>query len=898
LCPQRPHLFIRRSIAEALLKPQRSASWLAVQLVVLILLMPLNSALEKSDRKLLCRAPMGQNLQIAATSEQISEIEQLLSQPPQILSKRPRTRLAVLRSLIAGDGGERNAGMDREGLRKLKRELAASGVAQVLEKLRQRVEAKIAKFSRPRHRRGAPRITALSAALTLKQIRAEPIITLASLVLAKDVQVAILAIQPPTRRQSDQVTLLKRTKFLGAVSQIVRESLTPRWTRGAIDDWLREPFQFLPKTNVLPTNQNLHPRSIAPLTIRFGKRWRFLVIAKGPKRKVSATIDRFLNGAPGEVISPGRMSVVSYLEQALYSLRLRLNFRGLLPTFAGLEDEARIWKGRRDSKIAPPFVWHSNERNAVAGLKLSVADFLVRAAGGYMIDLTVNAWRRIRRNETFPIATTPTRPEVKSNKEGGRTRSFFYEPLPGFEIPWTTKAEGEASALKAMLIECRDASRFQYAVRPRNGQRLRLTAPHDILARTKDGNGFVPEVAVVLLPRHTIFPPPEVDLVAIANQTSSMQTRRVKGVRNLTQQGERFLIFRSKFLISAVRQAFTENRYGKYVRGVNGHEHWWMRLLSGPVQGVEFFPESTELFRPPFYFSQKDLNRGSASPDVARWVKEWHARPPLKVSVPDNGWAAGKPSYDADNEFLELLTTFDADFLLREISDVNWKRLQKELAEWNAAVTSLIDAEFFPNNRPDTQKIKRTVHSALAKKASEFSEDLGPWAFETRPNFPASLRTLRRALENAQTLVLAESDPAALVILSHDAILEEWRRFLGGTLRRKLEDATGIQSRGDADEQSDDGESAAETLLGPDIEPIQNLLKGINRSGADGNRVSEFIRLALDGNSRAWFRALESLNQSRGDRLWNAVEKSLKLARKGGRNAESSIAKALNSARH
>lgn len=831
--------------------------------------------------------------QITAFQNPTAEIEYLLEMPPSVLSDTRRKRLLVLQAFAEGHADQTIAArckMSSEGVRKIRREVSAKGLPAVIAKLHSILAKKSAFVTTPRRRRGAPRAKSLRSAFSAAAARAETIITLASVILASDVQIAIIGVQSPnqTKRvgKDDAMPLVPGDGgTLPALRDAVREPIAPRWTRGQIDEWIRRPFLFLPSADPPANTARLLTWSLPSLASRFRKNWNFLVIGKGEPKTLDRTVSRIAKGRNTETFVLTSESLTTHLEAVLHTLRIRLNFRGLLPTLEGLLDASAEWRERLRATSA--FTWHSNERQAIAGVKGRMVDFYVRATGGYLLDLTSHVHRSIATRATFKVTTIPTAPSIEVLKtEPDGDPVLNYSPFPGVEMAFQTVPPISAVEAMGLLAECKAAARFEYAVRLKPDQRAWLRVPYELLSPKQNSCGAPLEIGVVSLARQFIFPAPSETDAELQRHAEKLKRRGRVVAADQNNDGP-MLVFSSEALLDGIYSAFALNRYGDRISQINGHEAWWSNLISGPVSASEFhrFSPVGFLFNPPYHFSDAELNGTSATEEMRQRLRN--------CVIPEYAACSGGlqqrnsgclfPGYRREDAFKKLLTAFDADFLLREIAESDWKKLMLDSSRWTTAVHELVNAEYFPCGQPDTAKILQTIRLDFRPSGVRFRDLVPGWAIQARSAFESSGRILRHALENAQRLALSGLRPLAVASMSRTQILKSWKSFLGQTIRGRIEAEQPKRSQVSVAKFESFGEDlgADELRVQEDaVETVRILVEAVLKNGADEAASRKFGALAFEINREEWNEALKRIEESGKPRTYIlGVLKALKLAR-------------------
>jgi hypothetical protein len=175
-------------------------------------------------------------------------------------------------------------------------EIQTDGLDSVIDKIRTAVCRRSNVAARIPGPRGAPRATSLRKAISAKLLRFEPIITLASLFLARDVQIAVIGVQSAAPKARKRVEKAKSptgldTETSKEVREIAERPITPNWTRGYIDEWIRRPFLFLPKEPLLEPAASVRAVDLQPLEKRFRDHWTVVVLAHGQAKPLRRAVE-------------------------------------------------------------------------------------------------------------------------------------------------------------------------------------------------------------------------------------------------------------------------------------------------------------------------------------------------------------------------------------------------------------------------------------------------------------------------------------------------------------------------------------------------------------------------------------------------------------------------------
>jgi hypothetical protein len=839
------------------------------------------------------------SIQIAATPQQQAEIANLLSLPDKVVSRRRRTRLKALAELIRGASVSeivRSSGMGSEGLRKLRHETQLKGLDAILSNLRRLLTKKSETASRPPARRGAPGATSLTATITPRYLAGEPIVTLASLILSGNAQIAVLAVQVPRskKKHSDEtpqgIAIPNHSEIFTAVLNTVRHPLTPHWTRGWVDEWIRRPFLFLPKEDDLAGSAPIKVPFIPSLRVRFRERWKYIILTSGAADAVDRVVRRLVGGQTAEKILVEGCSLVQRLESVLYSLRVQLNWRGILPTLEGLIKAATDCRAQR--RAARSLSWHTNERGAISGVKRRVADFQFRAATGYLLDLTSNAQRKISVQESFSLFKIGLRPKVAVRNTLPRDeQSLDYFPFPDFSVPVWIDSKRPPDQIAQLLQKLPKASAIEYAVRLKKDQRPWIRFPDELLENKRKWKAH-PEIGVVSVPRQQLFP-------VAHNLQIYLETLTENGrvVTSVVHDDEPALLFHSPRLMQAIWSAFVHNRYGDRLGQIEGADSWRRYLFSSPVS-EDVWPHGTEaefgragrLFEPAYHFSDTELQGLRVTADTRHRLHD--------CAVPDHAISPDGlekrnskclyPGYTREQTFREMFVAFDADFLLREISGTEWRTLKADTNKWESAIHKVIRAEFFTTTNGtktvsdgvDLPKVLRTVDFHFRRKPGQLKSLIEGWTIQALDRFERSGRILRRAIENAQALSLAGKKPVPIAVVTHSEIWQDWKGFLGQCVRGNLEaESPGTNVAIDENSLGEDNSASEQLQLRDDVRRVNDVLDRLWTHGpTEANCEVFFECLPPFMPPTAWAAPIERLKARRRKGFADIITKMLKLA--------------------
>ena len=673
-------------------------------------------------------------------SELLSEIRRLLALPLEHLSSADRRHLGVIQALAGRLGATaigRKVGLSREQVRKISNAVQAIGLEVYVHAIAGRAEEReVARRAIKKTERGRPRARSLAAELRQSDLAQEPVVALASLIVARDAQFAVIAVRDRVAGQTLEV-----------VRKICRRPETAQW-RDYVDEPLRRAFLFLRGRTMSPRLAALSKYARPPaLSQRFNQitlnDWNFIALCSGDRRATARIYRDILSRRRADAIACD--DVVSHLEAAVSTLRVEYNLRGLLPYFEGLFPSASRWRGQSPSD---PFEWHATQRRIEIGLKNRVADFYMRMMMGVMYDLSVPTMKGIPISDSFRVGTFRLRPTVKVRSTERGESLTVYSPFPGIEMTVGSRTTGPAEKiekeLQSRLQKLPVIATYDYAVRPQDDQRVTMFPEY--LSRRVVPKEVYP-TAVVLVPRHFLMPRRQWNIDAPPIASPPARCFEVSG------GNETFHVVNLPELADAVATAFSKNRYHERLRKLAGAEMWWRDKTSGPSSVVRVI--------------ERDIREhGRANrlfPDF-RWVPEAGSQ---------SGWRSL-----LDNKkrtLLHLYRTLDADFLLRGIPARLWTRLLAVREEWAHYCRVVVQKQFDEDADLD-RDVPRDERGRHGDKALAAAIGAALYRFEASP------RMFREIIEHVQrTAVQCDSaetwEPRTFGLLSNAQIMEAWSRL-------------------------------------------------------------------------------------------------------------------------
>jgi hypothetical protein len=204
------------------------------------------------------------------------------------------------------------------------------------------------------------------------------------------------------------------------------------------------------------------------------------------------------------------------------------------------------------------------------------------------------------------------------------------------------------------------------------------------------------EVGVTAMPRHFVFPPQ----AGLGELIENLDLDK-EGLMELEHGESSALLYYTPILMRAVRAAFKRNRYGERFARITWSDLWWRQLFKAPfsswkVGGLEL-NDYVGYFNPAFHFTKRELTGVAKSNKTHRRLREC-AIPEFAVTPEGLEARSDKllyPGYRAEETFRKMLVAVDAAFLLREISDLEWRKLSNSARLWRERVRDIIRGEFF-----------------------------------------------------------------------------------------------------------------------------------------------------------------------------------------------------------
>lgn len=800
-----------------------------------------------------------------------------------VLSETRMKRLRVIHGLARGRKSSeirRTVGMSDQGIQNLLMRIRSHGVGAELRVLRAAADARERAARAPARRRGAPNVTSLAETISARLLDNEPTVALVRLVIARDVQIAVVAVRSSNRAKNvvDHETDPSTRDLYTQVLETVQNPLPAQWTRGHVDDWLARPLRFLRPIEGKVSRLTLDVCSANAVKSDYCGRWKFIAVFGGVQRVAKRALARLIPDHQTEVVAATGPVFVPFLESVISTLRVTLNIRGLFPSLSGLLDTTLDWSERESKECS--FFWQCSERDTLEGVRKRIVDFQIRAAGGYLLDLSSHAHRFIPIRERFTLLTIG--PRVKVERIPGDhpdDEVLDYEPIPGMPMSFEKPARLNIGKVRNAIGGKGRNARFEYAVRLGVNQRTSASLQRELLNRKSKRHPDA--IAVVTVPRLFLFHD-HADSVGRFQELlrTGLVGRHSAGL--VRHAGEEYAYFHSSRLLNAIRKAFELNRYAERVSRINGHDAWWRALLSGPVpvSPEEGLSRRGNLFDPPIYFSDAELSLPLTDETKRKlWEAGIQCFPDSHSPKSTRSEALLLPAYSSDGAFLSLITTFDADFLLREIDGTDWRALKAEVRLWRRTILAILGEEFSTANAGGSKKIKSTIRGQHRDAAKAHESSLHDWAAKALDSFESENRILRFALECAQWSALEGEEPIPAVAISRRQILRNWKSYLGLFLRGEIEKETSKTATplAEAVASSTAGHGHEQILDNEELMEVWGCLGRIESEGANGGDLSNFVTLARSGIFKAWAQAIEMLMDRGLHGLAKAVEESLRL---------------------
>lgn len=741
------------------------------------------------------------------TPADIAALRKLRADREAVLSGPTKRRLMVLLALSERKSHSDIAsgtGITYQRVLAIRKQVAAQGTEKSIADLREAILRKMisAQPATPARKPGRPATPTLKLFAGKLDPKKESIIELVSVIIAADIQLAILGVQTPRQKaaapQQSHGVNLQASRMLQALvrASIDRASEPARWTFFPFDKGQSYLFNLLRwrlKDAIRFGANYKESKSARILAESFPLEWSFYVFHSGQNAVIEPLINRIIGTRRAESHSWKWDSFCSKLESLIYQLRVTCNLYGLCPSFQEL---IKKLSGRHRKQCHFEAHWIPSQVHA--SLLLKMAQFATLAHAGYLFALNLHLADEITKTERIPLRISMPRQQVSIKEDGSEMRVLRYLVLPELGYDLKTGAD-VAERLMAALRQKRLAPSFEYSVRLDQGQAT-TSFPKSLLKWSKgDIEIERAHVALIGLPRQFLTPPPPIPIADLAKLASK---RDETNPMTLATEGKhaRTLCFSCPTLIDAIKEAFENNEYGDSIAALQG---WKKRTASNagnpgqPPFGwlwdlVVGFPE----IAPPFHFSDQELHGKILSPATLKRLNQSPV-PELAVTVEGGVLRSDKnryPGYDRQRMLENIYAELDADFLLRKIRDKTWSSLVTATTTLESLGREIIQAAYFPEKRLEIEKITEAIPRRLRELREKNSAELPSWAYEAYQHFKPFPRVLRRAVECAQRLVLAGLPPAAVAICPEEELLRSWKSYLGLHLTRKLLDTVRKQN--------------------------------------------------------------------------------------------------------
>jgi hypothetical protein len=725
---------------------------------------------------------------------EIDEIQSLLEFSGAGIKGRLRKRLEVVLALNQGRTKAsiiRELGISRPGIEGILKDFTQKGIQVLLSQARKKAKEGNNPAKRPHA--GRPGTDSLREFWDI-QGKTEPVIALVSLILSANVQIAVIAIrgmQTPdaTNPSAEKVGHSRRHLFnkrlVKSVVDSFKEHEKPDWTDCNRDQELKHVF-FTLRREILRASESEWNESFQPPTLneRFGSGWRYVVVKAGDPGACEAATAILTKGiSRPEDSTCDSAEFLDRLESAFYHIRITQNIRGLF--LCGQKAEGYI---SRKFDESPVFQWHVDKHSVLTALKSHLSRFWIFAAGGLCFDLAPKIPWCIPYYDRISMDILPIRPRllVEQNPENPDEAKVFFKLIPqvvdflcipSTEIP--SKLEKEFRA--RFKDHYKQLGKFEYIVRPTPEDRLSVKAPRHLLQPGAQASPYISPIAVISIPRQFLMP---LSSMGLEDMAALAQKHRPDGgaVRVLGN-----LVFHCPRVLKEIEKAFRKNKYSDRICFVTRWNSLMRRTLGdSDWDSEEWFDDVLPLWpgqKPIFYFSDAALEGRDQTPSTLARLK-FAARLPMVAST---------QPYNAIDCLQWTYSNYDADFLLREISDRGWKDMEPFIKIWKRTLLGLIiekygiAGDYDEGLSPSEKRILAAVPKHRREYAKERLEELKEWTMSAiLPFLKSSERILRHAVENAQRFVLAGKSPEAVVVLSEEEVLQKWKYFLRKSLRGKL----------------------------------------------------------------------------------------------------------------
>jgi len=672
-------------------------------------------------------------------------------------------------------------GISRQGVDGIAKELRERGTQQLIHEARLQIDGskKIAKRQNP----GRPGIESLRQFLDGQDYRNEPVIALVSLVLCVDLQIAVFAVRGERTRatripRDDSKHLPSEPPRTRRLLNLLEKSFTKTpldaeakvpWTDCDRDQLIKNDFfrlrGALRRISDNPEAMWTGSLNVPSLSDRFRPDWSFFVVGAGHPTSVKSVAARFQERASHLVVGAGTPTTfLDQLEWALYRLRIKNNIRGLL--FSGCRADGGIRNSESDSAI---FQWHINEEMVTHILKIQLLRFWIFGLIGMCFELPPGLSKAIPYKQRISMDRILIRPKitVARDRKNPDQSTVRFALLPEIVFPLKKLPNAEANSLAKTIrgllrSQYKKLAAYEYAVRPTSGRGFRLPVL-DQLAQIDSSNSILENssTALALVPRHFFTSEPPLSLPDM--QSLAMTQCPNGGIKRVSGK----LIFNCPRLIVLIEEAYRANRYASQVEA----RRKWNGIIRRVIGDSDYEPWTWFDDLLPF-------------------------------------WPGQQPYEYADDTATENLKqtywNYDADFLLREISNEGWKLLLTEAESWGYEYKTIIGEK-----GRDFPRIIASLPRDLRQTASNRQDDLKDWWADALLRFNHdSTRIFRNAVENAQRYVLAEQAPLAIVVRTEEELVRVWEDYLGKYLRGRLLDRPNeFASRSPDDEHSPDYES-------------------------------------------------------------------------------------------
>ncbi|MFZ4776080.1 MAG: hypothetical protein ACOYM3_11980 [Terrimicrobiaceae bacterium] len=715
--------------------------------------------------------------EILCDQVQLDRLLLLIEQATKVCSSRSLRRWRIFSDMCGGLSGAeiaRKEGVTAARVSVLKRALIKTGLDAELTKL----DRILRKQSDPaeKRKRGRPRFEIWEDLALSKgnDVRGEPFIELASVILTPSAHIAVLVVFNSHRHLNQAIKTVCSTDsktdchwtFVSGFDRILSEIL----------------LELEDVSEILEAQGDTgDPIDISSIKSRFAGEFTFCVLQSGNKAECAELLGKLFPGeAPYKTI-PADEAIGFFDELSGICCRLRERWSciGLFPSIWELYNDIAHW---RNDRFLASFVWEIDSQEIANLMKVSRVAQDCFAVHGTLLSLSPSLWRTLPFYEEADFRTLTVRPKIEVLRGGPQSTGFELkiQPLPEVEFPGTVTWRGDPDKLPNA---CRNASpvRFRYSARSvgenSNAPAICLNPSISIVGR------------VVLLPRHYLSRKPVLPLDLLSLISKNTQRAIFREVIDFNNNRTPFLILYIPELLAAILKVFQSNFYGDRHRELLAANlkicHHFFTTRKGRNRFMAGYMQHLDPFAGPYYhFGVSDPQQYSGNEKE----RLRHRAIVMEEKVERGYEPCENPNmpcpadvYCEDEAFKALLTDFDADFLLAGFDQETREVFEIIAAEWAECVKKAITEKYWDatTGKLDMQRIHQSLPENWRKSFGDFKDEIHtavPCALTDFCN--NSKRVIRTAIETAQRLTLAGYPPATIVIEDENAILKAWRVFL------------------------------------------------------------------------------------------------------------------------